>query len=129
MDEAKSPVRCLLLVHQWLVDSLSQVWKRHPKQWHGRGKKPGTVSLVGAPMAGGQPISGVEKAPQAMAWTRQKARYGVSCWCTNGWWTAYLRCGKGTPSNGMDAAKSPVRCLLLVHQWLVDSLSQVWKRH
>lgn len=35
-------------------------------QWHGRGKKPGAVSLVGAPMAGGQPISGVEKAPQAM---------------------------------------------------------------
>jgi len=34
--------------------------------WHGRVKEPGIVSFVGAPLAGGQPISGVEKAPQAM---------------------------------------------------------------
>jgi len=35
-------------------------------QWHGRGNEPGTVSFIGAPLASGQPIPGVEKAPQAM---------------------------------------------------------------
>lgn len=36
------------------------------RPWLGRGKEPGTVSFIGAPLAGGQPIPGVEKAPQAM---------------------------------------------------------------
>eukprot|EP00419_Tripos_fusus_P055333 CAMPEP_0172803270 /NCGR_PEP_ID=MMETSP1075-20121228/4364_1 /TAXON_ID=2916 /ORGANISM="Ceratium fusus, Strain PA161109" /LENGTH=69 /DNA_ID=CAMNT_0013641635 /DNA_START=62 /DNA_END=268 /DNA_ORIENTATION=+ len=34
--------------------------------WHGRRNEPGTVSFIGAPLASGQPIPGVEKAPQAM---------------------------------------------------------------
>merc|ERR1719461_1965410 len=36
------------------------------RPWQGRGQEPGTVSFIGAPLAGGQPIPGVEKAPQAM---------------------------------------------------------------
>jgi len=36
------------------------------RAWHGRSNESGTVSFIGAPLAGGQPIPGVEKAPQAM---------------------------------------------------------------